>query len=223
MDTLRVTDPLNAEWVTALLVLVFIALAWTNISSPRKWRLLAQSMFRMRLGRQTLREEIDLRDRTFLGLLVVSISILALFLWQAFVLVGPAIVPSYPRLMMITAGVLAIQAVLPWMLGGLIQADSGLSEHQATGLLLFILTGMLLLPATVLLAYRSAWREELLWAGFVVLVLSLLYRWIRAAWIGLGEGVPLRYILLYLCAAEMVPVVVLITALRRSILPLSHT
>src|SRR5690606_11858539 len=40
-DNLRTLDPLNAEWVTIVLLLVLAALAFTNMSSPRKWRLLA--------------------------------------------------------------------------------------------------------------------------------------------------------------------------------------
>jgi hypothetical protein len=222
-DVLRVLDPYNAEWVTFLLLALVAALAWTNMSSPRKWRLLMHAMFRMRLGRQTLREEIDVRDRTFVGLLLVAVAVLSLFVWQSLGLLTGVGWASYPVLLAATAGVLVVQAMLPSVVGGLFRVDRGLSEHQATGLLLFILTGMLLLPIVLLLAYRSAWRVDLMWAGAVVVGLLILYRWVRAVWIGMGESVPLRYIILYLCAAEVAPILLLLVALRRSITLLSHT
>ena len=42
----------------------------------------------------------------------------------------------------------------------------------------------------------------------------LAYRWLRGVWIGLGEGVPLRYIILYFCAAELMPVLLAVHAWR---------
>ena len=40
--------------------------------------------------------------------------------------------------------------------------------------------------------------------------MSVLYRWFRAVLIGVGEGVPLRHVFLYLCTAEIVPVAIAI-------------
>lgn len=211
-DPLRTMDPMNAEWVTFLLLAVFAALAWTNMSSPRKWRLLAQAMFRMRLGRQTLREEIDLQDRTFIGLLSVAVVVLALFLWQAMVLTMPLGRPSYAWLGSALLLLLMSQGVVLRGLEVLIGVDRGITEYLSTGLLLFILSGVVLLPVVTLMAYRSAWRPGLLAAGMVLLTMLLLYRWVRGAWVGMGEGVPVRYIILYLCAAEVAPVLLMVHA-----------
>lgn len=218
-DGLRALDPFNAEWVTALLLIVFGALAWTNVSAPRKWRLLVASMFRMRLARQALREEIDMRDRTMVGLLAVAVAIMALFAWQALMLVGAAQVPGFPVLLGYVGLLLLGLVLLPAMVSALLRVDHGLAEYQATTALLFLLVGMVLLPVVVLLAYRSGWREGALTVGLVLVALVLLYRWVRAAWIGLGEGVPVRYIILYLCAAEMAPFLLLAAFVRRGMLP----
>ena len=212
--TIRPADPFNAEWVTALLLGALAVLAITNLSSPRKWRLLSQAMFRMRLGRQALREEIDLRDRTFLGLMLVSVALLSLFGWQGLSLAGPASPVPYLQLFGTILAVLLSHSLLLRAIAWVFNTDHGLGEHLSTGLLLFILTGMAILPIVVLFAYRPAWRQELLVAGLGVIVLLLVYRWVRAVWIGLGEGTPFRYIILYLCTAEVVPVLLLIRAFR---------
>ncbi len=217
-DQLRNIDPLNAEWVTIVLLGVLFALAVTNISSPRKWRLLVQAMFSMRLGRQTLREEVDLQDRTLLGLILVAVSVLGLFIWQAGVLLTPSEVRSFPYLAGIVLLVLLAQGLLLRTLATVAGSDRGVSEYLSTGLLLFILTGVSLLPVVVLLAYRSPWRPTLLLVGAALVAVLLLYRWVRGTWVGLAEGVPLRYLILYLCAAEAAPVLLLVHAWYASLI-----
>ncbi len=221
LDRLRPADPLSAEWVTVVLLVVVFLMALINMSSPRKWRLLGRSMFSMRLGRQALREEMDLQDRAFLGLLLVATGVLALFGWQALTVQGIATV--FPSLVAGVAGIIVAHYLVLRTLGVLMRVSAGVEEYLYTGFLIFILTGMAMLPLVVLIAYRSAWRPGLILAGVVVLVLPLLYRWLRGAWIGMGEGVPLRYIILYFCAAELLPVLLVIDHWRSTSSPLFHS
>lgn len=204
MDNLRPVDPLATEWVTFALLALFLLLALINVSSARKWRLLADGMFRMRLGRQALREEMDLQDRAFLGLLVVAVAVLSIFTWQAFTVNQVQVV--FPSLAMVVGGVVLAHYLLMRLVGVVLRISAGVEEYLYTGFLLFILSGILLLPIVVLLAYRSEWRAGLVMAGVVVVVLMVIFRWLRGGWIGLGEGMPLRYIILYFCAAELLPV-----------------
>jgi hypothetical protein len=212
---LRPQDPYGQEWVLLLLLGVVAALAWTNVNSPRKWRLLVQAMFRMRLGRQMLREEIDLRDRTFLGLVLVAAVVVALYLWQAGMLWAGA--AAFPRCLATVAVVLVVQLTMPRLTAFLFRVEHGLGEHMATGLLLFVLTGICLLPIVVFSAYQPAWREGLLRTGLGIIAVLLIYRWVRAAWIGLGEGAKPGFIFLYLCAAEAVPLALVVQALRNAL------
>jgi hypothetical protein len=168
----------------------------------------------MRLGRQTLREEIDLQDRTFLGLLLVAVGVLSLFLWQAAHLLDPGGQANFLRVMGAVGLLLLAQSVVLRLVAMLAATDNGINEYRSTGLVLFILTGLVLLPLVVLISYYAPWRHALLPAGFLVLSALLLYRWVRGAWVGSGEGVPLRYIILYFCAAEIVPLLLLVHALR---------
>jgi len=219
LDRPRAVDPLSAEWVMLILLAVCVLLAATNFSSPRKWRLLSQAMFRMRLGRQALREEVDLQDRTLIGLLLAAAGVSALFAWQS-MSVGGGTVPAYLVLLGLVAGTVIVQSLLLSVIGALLHVDHGLGEYLYTGLLLFVLLGAALLPLTVLIAYHAEWRQGALAVGGVAIGLLLLYRWVRGAWIGVGEGVPIRYIFLYLCTAEILPVLLLLKASRHPITPL---
>lgn len=219
MDHVRAADPLSAEWVTVVLLVVVTLMVLINVGSPRKWRLLGRSMFQMRLGRQALREEMDLQDRAFIGLLVVGATVLALFAWQALTLSGRG--AAFTTLILAVGGIVVLHYVLLRSVGLLMRSTTGVEEYLYTGFLLFILAGVLLLPLVVFMAYRAPWRSWVLMAGLVLLGFMLLYRWFRGAWIGLGEGIPIRYIILYFCAAEILPVLLAVHHWR-STPPLFH-
>ena len=209
MDALRAQDPFNAEWVTGLLLLVLGVFAWTNLNASRKWRLWLRNMFRLRLSRQALREDVDIQDRAFLGMLLAAMLILALQFHQHWQWWAGASAPGYLDVLMAVATVVLAQALLVRLVAMLAGSNRGLVEYGSTGLLIIMLNGVLLLPLVSLSAYQADLRGVLIPVGGGVVVLMLLYRWLRGAWVALGEGIPGRYIILYLCAAEVVPVLLL--------------
>lgn len=213
-DALRANDPLNAEWVTIVLVLALALLALINVSAPRKWGVLAQALFRLRLGRQVLRDEVDLRDRALWGLLLPAVSVLALFAWQLDTLWWGAVAHGYMEWLGLVVLVIGAQLLLNAALARFIDDRGVLMEHSYTGLLLHVLAGMLLFPVVALLAYRAEWRMEVGWLGVGLLGLLLLYRWFRGGWLGLSEGASGHHILLYLCAAEVLPALLLVSSLH---------
>ena len=136
---------------------------------------------------------------------------------QALMRAGGDMVPAYAVLLGAVAGTVLLQTLFLKLTSGLMQVDHGLAEFLYTSLLLFILMGAALLPLTALIAYHPAWRTGAVTLGVAAIALLFLYRWVRGAWIGLGEGVPIRYIFLYLCAAEAVPLLLLVHALRSAL------
>jgi hypothetical protein len=178
-------------------------------------------MFSLRLGKQALREEMDLQDRAFLGLLAIGTTLLALFGWQVMELQRAG--SSFPSLVGVVLAVVLGHYVLLRILGHMLRIDHGMQEYVYTGFLLFILAGLLVLPLVVFIAYQPTWRSWAVAGGGLVLGLLLLYRWLRGVWIGLGEGVPLRYIILYFCAAELIPVLLVIDHWRNTSSLLSNS
>ncbi|MBK7384215.1 MAG: DUF4271 domain-containing protein [Flavobacteriales bacterium] len=219
----RASDPLSADWITWVLIGCLLVLATINVGSPRKWRVLRQSVFRMRIGKQTLREEVDLRDRSVLGLLAVSAIVVSLFLWQAAKWQGIQHPPSYYILLIGIVLLLAAQGVLLGIVSLLTRSDGGTNEYLYSGTLLFTSLGIALFPIVALIAYKPEWRAGLLLAGTIIVGLQLLYRWLRGAWIGVGQGVPLGYIIIYLCASEIAPLLLAINGLWFTIHPTSPT
>lgn len=206
--TPRFSDPLGTEWVTALFMLVVLLLAYVNVTSPKKWRVVWGSFFTLRLGRQVMREDVDLQDRTLIGLLVAGSLVVALFGYQAAVLLGlqGTGLAAFGRLLAVVVLALVGQVLTLWLVGVLFQGDGGLREYLYTLMLITVMLGLLLLPLAVLMAYQPDWRWLLLPVGGVVVAALVLYRWVRALVIGVGDGVPPRHVFLYLCTAEILPV-----------------
>lgn len=213
---LRATDPLSADWVTGVFLSCLLILATINLGSPRKWRVLRQAAFRLRLGQQTLREEADASDRNLLGLQAVTVVSVAMLLWQSAWVFGTGNPPAYMLLVIGVGAVLLAQAALLRMIAWLARSREVIDEYLFTGSLLHIALGTALLPLVALAAYRPDWRDALLSAGLALGGIALCYRWLRALAIGWAEGVSLRYIFLYLCAAEILPLALALDAMRRS-------
>lgn len=219
-ETLRATDPLAGDWILLVMLAALGMLGWINLVSPKKWRLLTRSFFSFRLGRQSLRDELDLQDRTLIGLAIMATAAVALFGYQFTVLVAhvPPGIGLWAKLFGAFLLLLVAQVLLVRMAGRLFNADRGLSEYLYTLLLLHVVLGVALLPVTASIAWPhevaiSAVRpNEILWrvwglrVGAALVALVTVFRWIRATILGLGEGVPLRYVLIYLCALEILPV-----------------
>lgn len=217
----RAQDPLSSEWVTMIFLLGLVMLTTILRSAPRKWHSLMRAGFRKRMARQEMQEEMDLRDRNYLGLVLLGIGVLAGFIWQSLHILGVN-GPSYVVLIGLVTAVLIAQGIVARLLAFFARTDAGTSEYARTGALIFTLLGLFMLPLAVLIAYRIEWRWHLMVVGMAMGAVALLYRWLRGAWIGMGEGVPLRYIILYFCAAEAMPLLLAVHALRPLLPTTSH-
>ena len=218
MGTLRFQDPLSADWVALLFVLVLAQLAWTNVTSPKKWRLVMEGAFRTRISRRSMREEIDLQDRSLLGLWWAALVGGALFIYQ--VLVQSTLLPNgglrYLEVFSLLALVAVAQVFLQRAVSFVFRGDGGLHEYTYSLVLSYLTMGLSLLPVSVLVTYRPDQRPWLLLVGVSIIALVVVLRWARAVLIGRSAGVPFRHIFIYLCAAEILPVVILLHALRAS-------
>ena len=218
MDTtLRVHDILNEGWVGALLLGAIIVLAWTNVSARKKWNLLREGVFRLRLGQQTMRDDISLRDRGLIALILTAVVLIALFVYQLSVHTGNLGSGSngYMSILLAVGLVVAGQALLVRFTSWFFKADPGLGEYLYTSLLLTTAAGLALLPAVLVIAYQPSARSIAVVVGAGVLAAMLLYRWFRAVVIGLGQGVGAGSIFLYICAAEILPAALAAQALAQ--------
>ena len=221
MGTPRFVDPLSTEWVALFFVVVAAGLVWIHAISPRKWRLIVHGVARLRLGRQTMREDLDLQDRTLIALLVMSSALISLFIYQLGVTKGglqPGWLMALEIMLMVLLAV-AVQLGVLRFASFLFKGDGGAEEYIYTMVLLVIALGLVLLPIDLLVAYHPELRMVLLALGTLAVVAMVVYRWFRAMVVGMGAGTPAGYILLYLCALEILPVAIALRSLQQALPP----
>lgn len=219
-------DALGADWTLLPLLVIIGSLGWIHLVSPKKWRLLVRSIFGMRLGKQSLRDDLDLQDRTLIVLLALASLSIALFGYQVAVMNGlSAGPPLWLRCLGIVVAVLLGNVLVVRITGFVFHGDGGLTEYLFTRLLFRVGLGIGLLPLVIMIAYphQIAWRPWLMFGGLALVAALEVFRWLRALWIGLGNGVPLRYIFIYLCALEVLPAVLVVQLLLSLFIPSLHT
>ncbi|MBX2983785.1 MAG: DUF4271 domain-containing protein [Flavobacteriales bacterium] len=218
MDELRVVDALGSGWLAGVLILAVGMLAWVNMVSPRQWVVLSRSFGALRLGRHRLREELDMRDRTLTGLAVMSTIVIALFGYQVFLYhewIQPGIM-GFLRVLLVVTVVMVAQVALLQTIRLLPTSDGGLEEYLYTVIVFHVVLGLILLPVVTLMSFpaKVSWREWIWLTGLAIVGATVLFRWVRAVVVGMGNGTPLRYIFLYLCALEILPAALAIEQAR---------
>lgn len=209
---------MGQAWVLLVLLSAVGTLGYVNMVSPRKWRLLLRSFFSIRLGRQSLRDDLDLQDRSFIALIIASCAVIGLFIMQCGTLLA-GVAPQVSVWVIAFAGalvVMAVQVVLLRVVTGSFQAGGGDGEQVYTLLVLQVVSGLLLLPMVAVIAFphEPEWRGMLPWVGLCLAGTIVVLRWVRGGWVALTDGVPLRYIFIYLCALEFLPIALVIQYLR---------
>ncbi len=203
----RVHDVLSEGWVGLVLLSAIIVLAWTNVRARKKWALLRDGVFRLRLGQQTMRDDISLRDRGLIALIVAALALIGLFIHQTVVNSGDltAGLQAFFPILSAVVGITAAQVFVIRLTSWFFKTDPGLGEYLYTSLLLTIACGLALLPFTLIIAYQPSARNIAIIIGAVLLLGMLVYRWFRAVIIGLGHAVGPGNIFLYICASEILP------------------
>ena len=97
-----------------VLLLALGIIAWVNMVSPKQWTVLGRSFGALRLGKHRLREDLDLRDRTLTGLVVLSTLVIAMFAYQVLLFHGwiPHGIKEFGRILLMVAAVIVAQVVL---------------------------------------------------------------------------------------------------------------
>jgi Domain of unknown function (DUF4271) len=213
--TLRFHDSFGAGWVAIVLLLLLAMLAWVNTSRSKVWRVLGEAVLRARMGKQTLREDVDLKDRAVWVLLASTVLSLSLFLAQLHAArTGQAIAPNdFLAWSAGTAAGLVLHVLFLYGLGWLFRQAERVGEYLYSVIFLHVATGLCILPLAGAIAWNVPLRPGLLVVGVAVVVILLGMRWTKGVLIGLGSGMRLRWIVLYLCAAEVLPIAFLVKSL----------
>ncbi|TVR37125.1 MAG: DUF4271 domain-containing protein [Cryomorphaceae bacterium] len=216
MDGLdRIQPFLQEDWMLALLLVVLVGLAFIRYAYPRRLHRLVQALLRVRILLQLMREEMVLTHHTalilFLSFSATSALLLYLaahhFGWAVTELLGPALFPVFFGLVtLVYAGKIVVVKTIQVLF--LIQTI--LWEYLNYTFVVNALLGIAWIPLLLIaLVSSEGVLQGVLYSALGIFALGWLVRVGQGIMLAFNQRVPGVYIILYLCALEILPLMVL--------------
>ncbi len=217
---LRPTPNLFEEWMIGVVVFIVVVLAYTRMVYAKRLSRLFNSMVRIQILRQVMREELVFSHRASVLLLINFVLIMALIVYLGGVYFEWSFLDEGGLAkFMIIAGIIAgvyigkllLSRIMRWLLG-----DNGLIREYLFELFLINkATGVVLLPLAICLVFVNI--GKLNWIiGFVTFIITgfFVFRIIQGLRLTTSYRVSWVYIILYLCTLEILPFLFLFGALE---------
>ena len=212
----------NADWLTLVLVVVIISFTWIKTFYSKILKQLLSAFFSNSITNQVVRDENILVQRASILLSFIFYLTLSLFIYQVSVFQNwdyPFLSEGFIRFLIIGLVVsftYSFKMVLMKGLGEVFNLDKPVSTYIFDIFLINNMLGLFLIPITIAIAYVVTYSTEIvLLTGVVVVIISFIYRLVRAftIWRTL-QGVSFFYLILYFCTLEIAPLVIIIKLAR---------
>jgi len=167
--------------------------------------------------REIMRQELVITSAASQILLVSSLLSLALFFYVVFKIGNVALPVNLDGFLLFL--LILISCALIYMLKHLVirviqityKGDFSLNEYMFNVNLFLKVAGIVIIPITIILAFTSGISPNALcYTGLGVIILSMIWRYWRGLQNAIMSGVSIFYIILYLCAFEILPVLTVI-------------
>ncbi len=208
----------SPAWVFLLLFLMVAAFTWIKVFYARTMRQIFQAVVSMGAANQMLREENLLLQRSSVLLTVLFNLVAAFFLYQVsnYLEWSSDYIGSGLGRFLILAFVVSLVYSLKFLIlrltGHLFRTDKAFSAYIFHIFLINNVLGMLLMPLVIAVAFLApAYALYFFYTAAALVIFGFLYRMLRGVLIGLSFAEFSKvYLLLYLCALEIGPLLITI-------------
>lgn len=201
-------------WVFAILLFCVSLIGYMRIFYSARFNNHIKSFLVPRLANQLMREEYSLTHPVsiFLSLnFFLMVSLIAL-LWMNRLRATEYFSLSFTSLLLLfvfVVGIYFIKIIFLKLIGYFLNKPQETDDYIFTIFLLNQGVGIILLPMLVLICYGSAHLQTIFFViSFVLLGFFFLYRISRGGMQALNFGTPVFYIFMYLCALEILPLLI---------------
>lgn len=224
--TPNISPNIAEDWMFLIFVLVLAGIAWLRYNDPRRTQHLLQSAFNIRMLRQTLREEMSFSNATSLTLSTLALMGMSLFLYVGKKMIGIETISGnglllFGKIVLLVFVIYTIKLLGIRVIQIMADGDFGLDEYIFNIYLFNQIAGIAVLPLMALAVYGGLKTALIITAiGALVISSLLLVRLGRGIINALRLHVRPFYIVLYLCALEILPFALLIKVIMpQSALP----
>jgi hypothetical protein len=203
------------DWILGTILLITLLLLLNKVLNPRKWSQQLKIIFSGRAFEQQLRDEKDFRSPFLFLQFIASSLTITLFIYQLFY--NKAINYTeeseyylYLKILLAVIGLLIIYFISQKIAGFIVEKGKVVSEYLLSTLLLFNITGTLLLPLSIGLEYaHDIPTNIILNTGIAFLGFAFLFKLYKGLTIASSyNSLHLFYLFLYICTLEILPVAI---------------
>jgi hypothetical protein len=209
---------MGRPWIVITLFVCFALLAWVRYVYPSRLLKLIEATFNERMTKQMMREEHVFSNRaSVLLLFLFSVSVSFHFYFIGAYFLGFWSTTDFAPFILILAGVVLF-SLMHWAVHMasrfLLWNGYGIREYTYTIALINKSSVVLLLPLALILGFVSKTLfVPFVWLMLLVVLGLVLYRLYRGVRIALEHQVNWFYFICYLCALEILPILLMVKAL----------
>ncbi|MCF8423048.1 MAG: DUF4271 domain-containing protein [Bacteroidia bacterium] len=203
-------------WEIVILFLIFCMYVLIRIAEPKKIGKMFIAVFSMQEAKQLFRQEFRLTKRISLLLVIAFIFILAFFMqfmnqYYGFVLINSTHLLQYFFFVLVITLAFLLKFVAVYVFA-FISSNIELGKEYLFNVLIFSQTiGIILFPLMTCIQYTKFPPQWFLFPSAIIYIGFYLLRAYRTIIISAVEqNIGILYIILYLCALEILPLLVLI-------------
>jgi hypothetical protein len=201
----------KTPWFIGVLLLVLILFSKIKLSFPKLTPTVFQSLIKT-MEVSKLYKSRNARHKTcYFFMNSLSLLVSSIFVFELSVYYGFAQESSFLHLIYIMCGVFSIALIkilLANIVGFIFRSSSEAAEYSFNLLLVWKSVGMMLIPLIIIIpfiTYSSVYIFNIIGIGIVIMAYFLVIA--RALKILFTKHVSFLYLILYLCALEMVPLI----------------
>jgi|GEM_PF-1102303 hypothetical protein len=198
--------PSTEHWITALLFLCLLLLAWVKTAYPQKISLVFRDTFTA-----TLPEEdngINPASIALFFIFICSVVLLVMQLMNSYgIKLGANALSEFASIALFLFLYYAAKTIVIMITGFVFEEQARAWEYVSEIYVFAHFLGLVLLPAALVVTYASITGQKVvLEAIFAGIVLLLVYRTIKMFILMTNKGLSMMYLFLYICALEILPV-----------------
>ncbi|MBS1635083.1 MAG: DUF4271 domain-containing protein [Bacteroidetes bacterium] len=203
-------------WPAILLFVVFSFIVFARVTEPKKLTKVFTAFYSLQASKQLQREDYKIGKRLSVILLIVFLVCLSFFLYSfnayfGFILRDTPVWKQFLFFMGLVGASYLVKYMVSMVLGHVINMTDLIREYIFNVSVFSQVLGITLFPFVIALEFSGLRAEWFLYPGLVIFMAFYLFRFVRGFAIsGMEQGIGFFYIFLYLCALEILPLLVLV-------------
>lgn len=199
------------DWITILIVAVFLLLGWVSLFNKKYLGSLVKAVVSYNEANKLYREKNSLMLRASFIINNIFISAISLFIIQLnqYLSLGTLKIANHLLCLFIALGFMGlymIRFISAKFIGFVFLQQRTFSEYLHNVNIYTKVTGLFLLPVVIALQYLAIeYLIVFIWIGLIIIGILYFLQTLRAFQILIRNNVSIFYMILYLCAFEITP------------------